>query len=149
MPDEFYAIVGRVTMLAALVDDMLLRLAWSLTDDFQSVHAGKYGDGLEKLCRSVVVRFSIDLATDVATTLDEIHETRQLRNDVVHSVWPNPTLDGAFAWRAVKPQNNNGQQTKAFQTNREAFEQLIAALVDQIARLDQLQQRGHTEKAQR
>lgn len=149
VPEEFYAVVGRVTMLAALVDDMLLRLAWSLTDAVQSVHSGKSGGLLEEVCRAAVVGFSVELATDVETTLDEVNEARQLRNAVVHSVWPNPTVDGAFGWRAVIPKKNDGQQTKAFQTNREAFEQLIDALVDQIARLDQLQQRGHIEKAQR
>ena len=112
VPKEFYAVVGRVTMLAALVDDMLLRLAWSLTDEVQSVHAGKYGDKLETVCRKAVVGFSVDLTTDVTTTLDAVHETRQLRNAVVHSVWPNPTVDGAFGWRTAKPKKNDGSRRR-------------------------------------
>lgn len=146
--DEFYAVVGRVTMLAALLDDMMLRLAWALTDEVQSVHAGKFATELDRVCRRAVTRNSDDLRADVIAELDRVRATRHLRNAVVHSLWPNPTLESAFGWRPVKS-GDDGQMTVTFPTTRAALEELVSSLVDEIDELDKLQQRAHTEKARR
>lgn len=148
VPAEFYAVVGRVTMLAALLDDMMLRLTWALTDEVQSVHAGKFASELDKVCRQAVGRNSTELRADVTAALDRARATRRLRNAVVHSLWPNPTLDSAFGWRPAKS-GHNGQMTVTFPTTRAALEELISSLVDEIGDLDKLQQRAHTEKAGR
>lgn len=148
VPEEFYAVVGRVAMLAALLDDMMLRLTWALTDEVQSVHAGKVAPELDKVCRRAVARNSDDLRTDVTAALDRARATRGLRNAVVHSLWPNPTLDSAFGWRPARS-GVNGQMTVTFPATRAALEELIASLVDEIDEFNKLQQRAHTEKAAR
>lgn len=146
--EDFYAVVGRVTMMAALVDDMVLRLTWALTYDAQLVHAGRPISQLDGICRKTVARCSDELRVDVLAVLDQAKATRELRNAVVHSMWPNPTLDSAFGWRPARGGDAN-RVTKTFPTTRAVFEQLISSLVDEVGKLDELQQRAHVEKARR
>ncbi len=144
--EEFYGIVGRVVMLASLVELRLLYLLHALDPETgRDVHAGKPGAALIKLCRqhlsglpTQLARDGVDLVSQVATTLEE-------RNTVVHSLWPSPGMDKLYRWRPA-PKGKRTSPT-SYTVGDETSEAELRSLIEQLARLvedlGRLRERAH------
>lgn len=134
VPETFYGIVGRVALLAALVELEMLRLLWFLDRSrAQEVYAGKPAGQLLKLCRARLRSCGPPLHSLGSGLLDEAESALAERNVVVHSLWPSPTVDKAFAWRPVI--KGNRDTVADFTSSRETS---AAELRDLIRRLVQL-----------
>lgn len=61
------------------------------------------------------------------------------RNTVVHSAWPNPTLEAAYAWRPVTigKKTSSGETTKRLNKDETWSPDLILRLVQLVSELDQ------------
>ena len=99
VPGQFYAVVGRVTMLGALVEQRLLELLWAVDDGPQSQHAGKPVSQLMRLIEERLASQPDDLRADARHVLASVRVALEDRNAIVHSLWPEPTLKIAFRWR--------------------------------------------------
>jgi hypothetical protein len=102
IPDEFYAAVGRITLLSTLTEQYLLELVWALDREHtQDHHAGKQGSELIKLARPRL-QLHPEIEADGGALLDRVQVALNGRNAVVHSLWPNATMDSAWGWRPVR-----------------------------------------------
>jgi hypothetical protein len=130
---------GRVTKLAAMIDIRMLELLQALDDNRQPTFSGRYGAQLEGLVREAAASLeSEELKADIAGMLVEAKRLREWRNNVTHSVWPNPTEEEAFAWLSSAPAGPGQSATKSFVTSRPEIETLIK---DQIQLIDDLRLR--------
>lgn len=101
MPEDFYAAVGRVVLIAALLDVKLADLLNTLDRVPQTTHAGKHGAELVKSALKSLESTHPALRDPGEAVLVEARDALDRRNDVVHNVWTAPTSDTAYGWRAV------------------------------------------------
>jgi hypothetical protein len=136
VPEIFYKMFGRVTKLASLIDIRMIELLQALDDNPQSTFSGRYGAELEGLVRQASASLeSQELKDDVGTMRVEARRLRIWRNDVTHSVLPNPSEEEAFAWLPAAPAGQGQPATKSFVTSRVEIETLIK---DQVKLIDDL-----------
>ena len=137
VPDDFYAIVGRVIMLATQVEYRVLALLWALDrQQPQDVHAGKPARELLKECRSrlhghdqAIRDAGRGLLTRVQAALDERHA-------VAHSLWPSPGLDRAYGWRPIiEKRRTQGSWIASTETSEIELVTLIGTLVRLVEEL--------------
>jgi hypothetical protein len=70
VPEEFFGALGRVVMVAALLELQLLDLVTTLDQASQQTHAGKSGTELIKACRTVLDNREPSLRAVVVPVLD-------------------------------------------------------------------------------
>lgn len=99
VPGQFYAVVGRVTMLGALLEQRLLELLWAVDDGPQALHAGKPVTQLLKMIEGRLVSQPDDVRANAHEVLAGVRSALEDRNAIVHSLWPEPSLKIAFRWR--------------------------------------------------
>ena len=71
LPDEFPAIIGRIVMLGAVVEEKILQLAWALAQVPQTQYRGKQVSDLVKICRRHLDRLDADRTAHVQALLVE------------------------------------------------------------------------------
>jgi hypothetical protein len=98
--DEFYGLMGRIVMAATLVEDRMLMLLWSVDDQPQPTHAGKPFRQLTNLIEARLGDLSGSLKVDIEGVVARACDAMNRRNALVHSLWPNPTLEQAQGWRS-------------------------------------------------
>jgi hypothetical protein len=145
----FYATIGRVAMLAALIDTKMLELLWALDDHTQDVISDRYGNKLEDLVMHASRLVGPKLGKDIRRMLNEAGRLRGWRNDIIHSVSPNPTDEHAFAWRPGSPKTKGASPTKTFVTSKEELMTLITDMIKLIGDLGTLAMRAQPEKFRR
>jgi hypothetical protein len=99
VPGQFYAVVGRVTMLGALLEQRLLELLWSVDEEPQELHAGKHVAQLLTLIERRLDSTPDGIGAEARDLLARAKSTLEDRNAIVHSLWPEPSLRIAFRWR--------------------------------------------------
>lgn len=99
--EDFYAVLGRVVMVAALLEDRLLTLLTVLTNAPQGQYAGLGFSALSKQARRALRVRPAAYAEQVGRALDRLEVRFTQRNELVHSLWPSPTLERAWGHRAV------------------------------------------------
>jgi hypothetical protein len=149
VPKTHYEAVGRVSMVASLLDTKMLHLLWALDDNTQDAFSDRYGNELEALVRAAASSVSNRLRKEVGRMLAEAQRLRGKRNGVIHSVWPNPADEQAFAWRPSAPAAHGLSPTKTFVTNHEEFMILIKDMIKMIDELARLTDSAQPEKADR
>ena len=155
--ERFYSGLGRVVMLASLLDDMLVRLRQSLAHEFQSVSAGKFGEDVRDACTGAAEHVPDDLKKEVLALVKEARRLHAQRNRYVHGIWAQPSLEKGLAWMAKLEQPYEARtEIEWFEVDEakirkdiDGFAKMIKKLVLLIKRLDQLQWKGHAEKANR
>jgi hypothetical protein len=91
VPEEFYGMVGRVVMVAAVLEMRLWDLATTLDGFDQQKHAGKSAKQLEEVCRPLLAGQQDPVLREQGDhLLVRVREALNDRNDVVHSLWPSP-----------------------------------------------------------
>jgi hypothetical protein len=135
VPDDFYGLVGRIALMAALLDDRLLSLARSIRAEPEEEHAGRPSAELARLARHGLVRHEPELQTELTALIDRTMRAIERRHQVIHSIWPNPTLESARGWRSVihrrRPQASTYVQW--IEVDEAQLRNLITELVDLIA----------------
>jgi hypothetical protein len=139
--DEFYGMVGRVVLVAALLEDRLLCLLWALDRAPQPTHAGKLRSELMTLCREKASVLSANLRDDMIAFLDDSDRVFDQRNAIVHSVWPDPSLTSARGWRSVveKRRQVPHDYTVWIATDESKLRALLAEMVSLVERCNSLE----------
>ena len=106
VPDDFYGLVGRIALVATLLEDRVLGLLWALDDEPQATHAGLSTSQLIPKIRERTERHAKalgdDLVDDIESTLVAAAEVLDQRHALIHSLWPQPTLEKAQGWRSKR-----------------------------------------------
>lgn len=143
VPEEFYGLVGRVVMLSTLVEDRMLMLLWAMDDKPQPTHAGKPFWQLQQLIEQRIDSMGRDLHAEITDVVARVAAAMDRRNGLVHSLWPNPTLEEAQGWRSkrVPKGTPGGSEIVWTPTSARAMTDDIAELIalnDAIVRLANL-----------
>ena len=141
VPEDFYAVVGRIVLVTTMVEDRTLVLLWALDDATQDTHAGRSASHIRRevatrTTRHAAVLGGDDLVSHLSKVLADLNIASARRNALVHSLWPNPTEELAQGWRSVR-------QPRGVEPHSEVSWTLtsLGALKDDHAELVELQER--------
>lgn len=144
-PDWLPALIGRVVIVAALTEGKVDALLMNLSGRAQNTYAGKPVNGNIDLCRTHLRGLGGDheaLAVKTLELLDDVDAALKRRNAVVHSLWPDNTVEVARGWRNLPPSQREealpGSEavwTAWVEMDRERFDELIALFVRLVDRL--------------
>jgi hypothetical protein len=150
--DGFYGVVGRIVMLASLVELQLFHLLCTLDakPQAQDRYAGKPAKQMIDWCRELLAD-ERDLHDAGTAVLDRVGSALDRRNDVVHSSWPHPTLERAYGWRPapLRLRSNDGQWTAEVETSEGKLRKMISELVQLVDELAAFRQRIEDERWRR
>lgn len=101
MPDELPALIGRIIMVWAVMEQHLHGLAcgMALVPDTSLYGSAEQMTGK---CREHLDALPVRRRPAVSSLLDEIDEAREKRNDVAHNLWPHPHPDRFWGWRLTR-----------------------------------------------
>ena len=125
----------------------MLELLEKLCDNTHDTFAGCYGQKLEELVKKATSFVSQKLGEDVGKMLNEAERLRGWRNNVIHSVWPNPTDEQAFGWRPRAAITQGQSATKTVVTNTDELRAVIKDMIKLIDEIGSLTTRSQAEKA--
>ncbi|MFX0578417.1 hypothetical protein [Nocardia nepalensis] len=142
MPEDFYSAVGRVVLIAALLEVKLVDLLNTLDRVPQTTHAGKHGAELVKSALKSLESTNPALRDQGKTVLVEALDALDRRNDVVHNVWTAPTSDAAYGWRAVHRRLRSEPHQPHVGTTMSLTDlsDFIGQLIRLVAQIDDLRQ---------
>jgi uncharacterized protein YbdZ (MbtH family) len=103
--EDFYGLVGRITMVATLLEDRLHVLFGALAGTEQDYLAGKPGTMLIAECCNRLQRFPVQRRAEAAEFLGSARQALLQRHEVVHSLWPFTARDEVHGWRYVPTKN--------------------------------------------
>jgi hypothetical protein len=143
---QFYAVVGRVTMLGAFLEQRLLELLWAVDGGPQPLHAGKPVAQLMKLIDEGLVAYPESVRAGALQQLGRAKLALEDRNAIVHSLWPDPSLKIAFRWRprTLKHRANEGEWMQGEFVTRNDLRAVVGELIAVIDELTGLTQRLHS-----
>lgn len=148
VPGQFYAVVGRVTMLGALLEQRVLELLWAVDDGTQALHAGKPVAQLLKLIEGRLGSHPDEIVAQAHEVLVGVRSALEDRNAVVHSLWPDPSLKIAFRWRprTLKLRDAPADWMQGQFVTRKELRGVISHLVATNNELSALTQRFHSAR---
>lgn len=137
VPDDFYGLVGRIGLVAALLDDRILGLLWALDDRPHPTHAGRPTSQLESEIRKRLdlraEALGKDLVAEIDTALAGAVQAIEDRHALLHSLWPQPTMEKAQGWRSKRVKGSeHGSEVVWFETSGEKLQQCLDELVRMI-----------------
>lgn len=100
--DEFYGLVGRIALLATLLENRLHVLYGGLTAAPEAELAGKSGTKIITECERHIDRFADDRRGEAAIFLNAAKMALNQRHAVVHSLWQFADDGRQRAWRTVR-----------------------------------------------
>lgn len=133
VPEEFYALVGRVVMVAAVLEDRLITLLTILSPPprYQSTFAGMSAGQINQRIDKELSRRPAPFTTEGQALLARAGQAFDRRNEIVHSLWPNPTLEHAWGHRTVTAGKRiEGKHSAAVTTSEDELTRLVNELVD-------------------
>ncbi|MGI8415845.1 MAG: hypothetical protein ACR2P2_06470 [Nakamurella sp.] len=146
VPEGFFGLMGRVAMVAAVLDDRPVTLLTQLTGSHQGKYAGWMpGRSLPELKKVLTTRRP-ELAAEGIGLVERLHSAFDGRNELIHSLWPHPTLEYAYGHRGVA----SGKRTDpndfsvGITTNRAKMIAVMTELSElyaEVRRLEMLAQR--------
>lgn len=106
VPEDFYAVVGRIVLVATMVEDRTLMLLWALNDATQDTHAGRSASDIRREVAMRTAKHAAVLGDDLVGSLNKVladlKDASARRNALVHSLWPHPTEELARGWRSIR-----------------------------------------------
>lgn len=96
---DFYEIVGRVTMCAALLENRLAELVRTLDGQMttpQDKHDGNHSNVLLPLVTKAIDGRTDRAAVDCREFVKRAESAFEARNHIVHNLWPSPAREKAF-----------------------------------------------------
>lgn len=145
--DAFYAAVGRVTMLAALLEERLFDLLSAFHLDSIDTVGGQPGtklaDEIAKLLPllpTAAKNESYSLRGEVAALLHDAKVVLGKRHDIVHSIFANPSVQDAHGWRTLptRKRPTPDQTIRWVSPDQSSFRDICSEtvrLIDSIGRL--------------
>ena len=136
--DEFAGALARVVMLGALIESWVDLLVASLDHNPQSHYAGSAVNQQLKTIRTIIAKGVPARPTLSASEREHILKLQQRveavmwqRNDVLHSVWPRPSLSNGQGWRHLPRTQREAEHiwTKGRQATEGDLLGLIAEMV--------------------
>lgn len=100
--EDFYGLVGRIALIAALLEDRLHVLYCSLAQVPQETRSGESGSALVKLCQARVERFPHEQQDKAVEVLRAASAALSRRHEVVHSLWPGSAESEGRGWRPAR-----------------------------------------------
>ena len=144
VPEEFFAMIGRIVMVTSFLELRVLDLLTELEQTPQDVHAGKSGTDLIKGCRRRLGDYDPAFAAAAGAVLDRVRVALDQRNAVVHSIWPAPGVDSAYGWRPVRGgREPSWQPNKSTEVTGPGLRDIIASSAAIVDDLDQLRADAH------
>lgn len=146
VPGQFYAVVGRVTMLGALLEQRVLEFLWAVDDGTQDLHAGKPVAQILGLIEGRLASQPTELVSQAREVLTGVRSALDDRNAIVHSHWPNPSLKIAFRWRprTLSRRDASAEWMQGQFVTRKELHGVISRLVAVNNELAVLTQRFHS-----
>ncbi len=144
VPEEFFGMLGRIVMVASFVELRVLDLLTELEQVPQDVHAGKPGAQLIEGCWRRLGDYDPAFAEAACAVLKRVRGVLHQRNAVVHSIWPEPGVDGAYGWRPVRGgREPSWQPYKSTEVTVAGLRKIIASSVALVDDLDRLRASAH------
>lgn len=136
VPEDFYAAMGRIVNLGALVEQRLSLLVEKLAGLQEKDVAGEQMKDLAK--RFDKIAKSRELPTKVLAAKEEAVQAMYDRNAHVHSLWPSPTAEDARGWRGIpkKQRTEDGPHLEWIFISDSGIRELILRLVRVVAALN-------------
>jgi hypothetical protein len=135
VPDDFYGLIGRIALVATLLEDRVLGLLWALDEEPQATHAGLAAKRLAPMIRQRCKRHADALggalAADIESALALVLDVLEERHALVHSLWPQPTMQKAQGWRSKRVSKAEGGGSKIVwtETSEDKLQRCLAELV--------------------
>lgn len=131
VPEGLYGLIGRITMLWPVVEKELHWLHDVLTGSAQDVAAGLPFAQLHEACIKALGSASELVRQCAEPALTQVKAVAERRNEIVHSMFPDPTLEKARGHRPVRPRQRpaSGDWTVWIETGEAQLRELIAAEV--------------------
>lgn len=156
--EAFYAAVGRVPMLAALLEERLFDLLNAFHLEHANASGGKPGTVLTASIVKLLPQLPVaaegetySLRGEVSSLLTDADAVLVQRHDIVHSVFSNPTLESAFAWRTLPKSKRPtpAELVKTFTSNQQALQTVCTEMVRVIDTIGRLLPQVEFEKMKR
>jgi hypothetical protein len=99
--EDFYGLVGRVALVATVLEDRLHVLFCALANASQEHLAGAPGTMLVRECRERLDHFPAERRDEVVALLADAEAGLLKRHEVIHSLWPFAAQSQVRGWRNV------------------------------------------------
>ncbi len=150
VPQDFYGLVGALTMTSAVVEDRLCNLltivAVAPQDRFAGWSASQVITELQKKLDTRPKSF----ADDVRHLLARLQIAFEFRHEIVHSLWPKPTLGRAFGHRGVTAKKRHTQSdfSATIVTNEAEIKKRITTFLELFTQIEVYEQRSQQTENQ-
>lgn len=136
VPEDFYGLIGRIALVATLLEDRVLGLLWALDKDPQATHAGlaaaRLAPMIRERCKRHAEALGGALVADTDSALARALDVLEVRHALVHSLWPQPTMQKAQGWRSRRVSKAEGGGSKIVwtETSEDELQRCLAELVN-------------------
>lgn len=133
VPENFYGLIGRIAMLAPVVEKELHWLHDVITGATQDEVAGIPFGQLSSRCKTALAQGPPEVATIAIPAIDMAVVAAKRRNAIVHSLWPDPSLSRAIGHRPVRPKERapgSSDWTLTISTDQDDLRSLIKAQIE-------------------
>lgn len=136
VPDDFYGLVGRIALVSTLLEDKVMTMLYSLDTKPHPTYAGLPASHVAPEIRKRLERRAQVLGEALVDEIDEAltASTTVLdqRHALIHSLWPNPTMEKAQGWRSKRVRGSeHGSEIIWTETNKDKLQ----ACLDDLVRL--------------
>ena len=126
--EDFFALLGRIVPLCALLESHLLAVRQGLTRSGQHEHTRRPASKLIELSEDELVTLTDDADRHIVVSfLRSAAELMERRNDYIYSLWPAQGSERLFAWRPSRDPTEQAALT--LETNLEEMEAYLASLI--------------------
>jgi hypothetical protein len=132
VPDDFY---GLIALVATLVEDRVLGLLWALDEEPQATYAGlaatRLAPKIRQRSKQHADALGGALVADIESALGQAFGVLENRHALVHSLWPQPTIEKAQGWRSkrVSKAEGGGSQIVWTEASEDKLQRCLAELV--------------------
>jgi hypothetical protein len=131
-PDEFYAAVGRVVCVCAVLEDKITSLRHALEHVEQGRSTHQPVSEQTRITRELAGRLPDPTAESVGTFLDRVDRAFTTRNALVHSSFPAQPSGRLWGHRPTRDRSVTDGSADTFETSMEDLRHLIAELADLV-----------------
>jgi hypothetical protein len=126
--EGFFAVLGRIVPLCALLENHLLALCQGLTGSGQHEHTRRPASKLIELSEDELSTLTDDADRHIVRSfLRSAAELMERRNDYIHSLWPAQGSERLFAWRPSRDPTDQAAMT--LETNLQELEAYLTSLI--------------------
>lgn len=137
--EDFYGLVGRVALVATLLEDRLHVLFCALASAPQDRLAGATGTTLIKECGAHLDRFPAERRDEARAVLADAEAALRKRHEVIHSLWPFTGRSQVRGWRNV-PKSRRQCDAQPVEWTSLHAEQLLDLLTNLVNLVDRCRQ---------